>query len=704
MSLSAGEKLGPYHLDSLIGSGGMGEVWRARDTRLGRVVAIKLMRTRHTARFQQEARAIAALNHPHVCQIHDIGPDYLVLEYIEGTPLRGPLDPEDAVRLAIQIASALEAAHKRGILHRDLKPGNILITESGAKLLDFGLAKVADASDCGVTETVEGTIVGTAAYMSPEQAQSKALDERSDVFSFGAVLYEMLSGRRAFPGDSMVACLSAVIRDDPPPFDAPPALRQIVQRCLRKAPADRFQTMGEVKAALEQSLTRRRTSQPSIAVLPFANLSADKENEYFSDGLAEEILNLLTKIPGLKVIARTSSFAFRGKEQDIRKIAETLGVNHVLEGSIRRAGNRLRVTAQLIHAGDGAHVWSERYDRDMTDIFAIQDQIGQAISQALELRLAPRTQAVNLAAYQHYLMGQYHRLRSAPESLAKAKENFEQALAIDPNYASAHSGLAQYYFMFAAAGIRPLGEVAPAAQSAAQKALAIEPENAEAHSVLGCLAGIFDYDWESAELHHRKAIAVEPVPSMVRYGYALFNLLQRGRWAEAKEQCRLALENDPVSMFNHFGMAWSLFAAREYRASIEYARQAQTFDASFPFLWLSMGFAQLGAGAVQEAIATLQRACELAPWSWFAWAGLAAAYHQTGDRERGRECLKALSGWQLRMGEGLYYTVIGDADAMFEAFEPAFQSRDYIPIYFPSFDRYRADPRFQELVRRMHLA
>lgn len=390
MPLAPGVTLGPYELIALIGAGGMGEVWKARDTRLDRIVAIKRLKGQHNTRFEQEARAIAALNHPHICVLHDIGPDYLVMEYVDGTPLRGPLPVDDALRIAIQIAGALEAAHRKGILHRDLKPANVLITESGAKLLDFGLAKLAGTFDIDVTTTAEGTVMGTAAYMSPEQAQAKVLDERSDVFSFGAVLYEMLAGTRAFHSESFAETLSAVMRDEPAPLQAPEALATIVTRCLRKLPAGRFQNMSEVRTALEE--IRRAGASPqshaSIAVLPFADMSPAKDSEYFSDGLAEEIINALAQIPGLKVIARTSAFAFKGQNVDIRQIAATLGVSNILEGSVRKAGNRTRVTAQLITAADGSHLWSERYDRDLSDIFAVQDEIAAAIAVALQLKLA----------------------------------------------------------------------------------------------------------------------------------------------------------------------------------------------------------------------------------------------------------------------------------------------------------------------------
>ena len=352
MPLASGTRLGPYEIVAPIGAGGMGEVYKATDTRLGRIVAVKLLASEFSERFEVEARAISAVNHPNICALYDIGTHegrgYLVLEYLEGSPLSGPMRADDALKVAIQIAAALEAAHRKGITHRDLKPANIMLTEDGSvKLLDFGLAKLATNGSTDITRTLAGTVLGTAAYMAPEQAEGRPLDARSDIFSFGAVLYELISGRRAFPGDSMAVVLSSVLRDHPTPLGsvAPPGLEPILMRCLRKQPAERFQDMREVRAALEALRTPTQAvaaqavrAEASIAVLPFANLSADKENEYFSDGLAEEIINALTHVRGLKVTARTSAFAFRGENQDIRKIAETLNVRTILEGSVRRAG------------------------------------------------------------------------------------------------------------------------------------------------------------------------------------------------------------------------------------------------------------------------------------------------------------------------------------------------------------------------------
>jgi TolB-like protein/tRNA A-37 threonylcarbamoyl transferase component Bud32 len=727
MELKPGAKLGPYEIVSQIGAGGMGSVWKAHDPRLNRDVAIKVSDARFSERFGREARAVAALNHPNICQIYDVGPDYLVMEYIGGAPPRGPLAPAQAVKLALGIAAGLEAAHEKGITHRDLKPANILVTRSGVKLLDFGLALMSvgpvagDAETVAVTAaTIAGTVLGTAGYMSPEQAQGKTADARSDIFSFGLVLYELLSGRRAFTGSTAIETIAGVLHKEPEPIETTPALQMIITRCLCKAPAARFQTMNEVRAALEQTEAQDAKAQgspqvsparveetPSIAVLPFANMSGDKEQEYFSDGLAEEILNLLARIPGLRVIARTSAFAFKGQNTDIRRIAETLGVKTILEGSVRRAANRIRVTAQLIEAQNGSHLWGERYDREMTDVFAVQDEIGAAISEALKVRLAPRTHAVNLEAWEHCLKGEYHRQRNTPESAGSAVVHYERAVAIDPHYAHAYSGLALSYFVHGALRGGPVSETRPLAKMAAEKALAVDPSNSEAHIVLALVAGIFDYDWKEAEKRHLSSFAAESVHPRAHYCYAYNFLAPAGRVREAVEQCRVSLVSDPLNLIYHDGLIWCLFCAGEYREAIDRGYRALEINPNFHLILLATGLAQLAAGLADDAVRSFSRVVEVAPWFPAGPGCLAGAYFVAGKEDRARELACQFRGTKgLNFGHAVYYALAGEAGLMFEALEGAFERREiHLPRIqrMPFFDAYRDDPRFQSLLQGMNL-
>ena len=567
-----GKKLGPYEILTSIGSGGMGEVWKARDTRLGRTVAIKKVKEQHSERFKQEARSIAALNHPNICQIFDIGDDYLVLEYVDGKPLSSPQPEQESVKLAIQIATALEEAHQHGIIHRDLKPSNIIVTDKNTvKLLDFGLAKlyeqdqsISNLPTADFPATQAGAILGTVAYMSPEQAQGQPADARSDIFSFGLVLYEMLSGRRAFSGSSASETIAALLRDEPASLKTSPALEKIVKRCLGKQPSERYQTMSEVKVALEKAVKPKVTAssaepQPSIAVLPFVNMSGDKEQEYFSDGLAEEIINALTKIAGLQVIARTSAFAFKGKNEDIRKIAEILGVANILEGSVRKAGNRIRVTAQLIEASKGIHLWSERYDRDLTDVFAIQDEIATAITNTLEIKLSikyaeKRRHEPNPEAYEAYLKARYLWGKINPETLKQCKAYLEEAIALDPDYAQAHCGYADYYLFLGSITLPP-DESMPKIRKEARLALGLDPSLPEAHAMAGIVAGILDFDWQEADKCFRSAMATNPVPPRVNQWYGWFYLLPTGRIEEALEQMKHGVKADPLNHVARNGLA-----------------------------------------------------------------------------------------------------------------------------------------------------
>lgn len=704
MPLSAGDQLGPYEILAPIGSGGMGEVWKARDTRLGRIVAIKRLKAPHGERFEQEARAVAALNHPNICQIHDIGPDYLVLEYIDGKPLPGPLPVQEAVRLAIQIASALEEAHGRGILHRDLKPANILVTAKGTvKLLDFGLAKPVASwgATSDATRTIEGTISGTPAYMAPEQIEGTPCDVRSDVFSFGAVLYEMLAGSRAFEG------MASVLRDDPKP---PPALESLVLRCLAKQPGQRFQTIAEVKAALESAIANPAEKMPSIAVLAFANMSREADEEYFSDGLAEEIINALTQVAGLKVIARTSAFAFKGKNEDVRKIAETLGVTNVLEGSVRRAGSRLRVTAQLIHAADGTHLWSQRYDREMTDVFAVQDEIAAAITGALQVKLigtlAPaRPHQPSLPAYEALLKGRYEYNKLSPEAFARGEEYFKQAIALDPQWAEPHSQLGYLYFRLGFFGLRPPSEMVPLARAEARRALDLLPSEPNAHALLGSIAAVHDYDWNEAGEQFRLATASESVPPHVRDVYAFMYFLPLGRFQEAIQEHAKAIADDPLNAVWRTRQAFTFLCAEMYEPAIAAAQKAlELDDRTYNPHWM-IAVSYFLQGKLAEAREPAEEAFRIAPWFPSVVRFLAGLLVQAGEKDRADKLLATIHG-TIPGGMYWYHLVCSDFDAAIDWYERDIELRSLRSAVAASagfFKPLRAHPRWPKLAKMMNL-
>jgi serine/threonine-protein kinase len=727
MTLTTGARLGPYEILALLGTGGMGEVWKARDTRLNRIVAVKRLSARHSERFEQEARTIAALNHPHICQIYDVGADYLVLEYIEGRTLadrlrsgKSGLPPEEAVRIARQIAEGLEEAHTSGVLHRDLKPANVMITTKGvAKLLDFGLARLASV-DTDVTRTQDGTVLGTPAYMSPEQAEGKPLDERSDVFSFGVVLYEMLSGQRAFGGTTTAQVLNAILRETPRRLQTLPVLDRIVRQCLAKQPSARFQTIAEVRTALEQadrepgSAAKADEPQPSIppsiAVLPFANMSADKENEYFSDGLAEEIINVLANMPGLKVAGRTSSFFFRGKDVAFEEIGQRLNVDHILEGSVRKAGNRIRVTAQLIKVADGFHLWSERYDRELTDIFALQDEVTHAIATALQVRLSPATalprrRTPNLRAYDAYLKALDQWSRPTPESLALVKEYLDRAVALDPEFAPAYTALGLYYSMSTGVGNRPTREVIPLARAAVHKALRIDPSLSEPHALLGAWAGGYDnYDWNEAEQHWRLALAREPVPSHIRLWYGNHYLLPLGRFREALDAMAKGVEGDPLNLLYRHHFADGLRNAGRFQEAEVELRRTLELDGNFPMALSTLGAVYAQQGKWGEALALSEKAYALMPLP-LAAGQLAALLVRTGETSRAETLLEGLrpgTVWGTPMGMAMFHALCGELDQAADWTERAIEDRypRLVPILGPFL---RSSPRWPALARMMNL-
>jgi serine/threonine-protein kinase len=555
--------------------------------------------------------------------------------------------------------------------------------------------------------TADGLVIGTPAYMSPEQAQGHAVDERSDVFSFGTVLYELLSGRRAFDGSTTAESISSVLRDEPAPLTAPDSLTRITARCLRKSASDRFPSMAAVKAALEEAVLASSTKPPSVAVLPFANMSRDSDDEYFSDGLAEEIINMLAHIPGLKVIARTSAFAFKGKHQDIRTIAAALGVENILEGSVRRAGNRIRVTAQLVTATDGSHLWSERYDRDLADVFAVQDEIAGAIAEILRGKLmsapvTPHRYVPKLAAYEKFLKARFHWQRLSSDSVVHCRQNLEEAIALDPEFAAAYSELGLYFTILPLFGICPTSEAIPQARKYLAMALKLDPSLPEAHGVLGIILSIYEFDWKGAERQFGLAMARHPIPPLVRSWYGYFYLMPVGRGQEGAEQHELALREDPLNLTFRTGWANCLMSVGKTDEGRAHIRQALELDDKFPlgYYWLAADCT--AHGMYTEALPFAEKAFAIESRVSYILGLLAGIRSQLGIPHE--ELLRQL---ELHPhGLGIYHLVRGELDLAVDSMEKAIAAHDAIgPIFLASSlgKKIQQSPRWPTLARMMNL-
>jgi serine/threonine-protein kinase len=740
-----GQTIAHYHIIEKLGEGGMGVVYKARDLHLDRFTALKVLPPEKVAdperkrRFVQEAKAASALNHPNIITIYDIssdqGVDFIAMEHVAGKSLdqlirHRALRLEEALKCAVQIADALAAAHAAGIIHRDLKPANIMVTVDGrVKVLDFGLAKLAereigelDATATLGTPTEEGAILGTVAYMSPEQAQGKKVDARSDIFSFGAVFYEMLTGRQAFQGESAASVLAAILRDHPAPASQiveglPREADSLLSRCLSKEPGERFQHTTDLKLALEELGRASPGSGPrSIAVLPFANLSADKDNEYFSDGLAEEIINALTKLPGLRVTARTSAFAFRGKDVDVREIGARLNVGIILEGSVRKAGNRIRVTAQLVNVAGGYHLWSERYDREMTDVFAIQDEISQVIVDKLRVQLVPGRPLVkrytgNLEAYNLYLKGRYHRDKETREGLAKSKEFFEQAIAQDPNYAPAYSGIAELFWLAAYRGVLPPKQVLSQAKSLALKALELDDTLAEAHAILGMLRVVPDFDWKEAEREFKRALELDPASPIARDRYAFFFLRPMRRLEEATAEVERALELDPLSPLCNYHLGYMYHLRRQYDRAVEQFRTTIELAPNYYVAYWILGLTYGVQEKFDDSMVALDKAVELSGGNPLPLAAKGVGYGLTGRTSEAKKVLAemleaARVGYVPAKCIAWIYMGLGEADTALEWLDKSIEERDPMSAHLntePYYDSLRSRPGYQALLRKMNL-
>ena len=609
----------------------MGEVYRARDARLNRDVAIKVSGEQFSERFESEAKAIAALNHPNICQIYDVGPDFLVMEYIDGRPIVDceqpqALPPNEALQLARQIAAALETAHGKGIIHRDLKPANILVTSGGVvKLLDFGLAKqnhdsLTDNETQSIGITQVGTIMGTPAYMSPEQAEGKPADARSDIFSFGAVLYEMLAGRRAFSGGSSAATLGAIVHKNPELLNAPPALEAIVRKCLSKSPDGRFQTATDLRQALEEASTRgisgfkrraialaiavsllviasagvfiylRRSKAgiDSIAVLPLENRSNDPDAEYISDGVTESINNSLARLPSLKVTPHSVALHYKGKAMDVQKVGDELGVQTVLTGDVRQRGDNLTVNVELDDIRNGRQLWGEQYNRKVADLLTVQSDIAREVSQRLRSQLSAEDQQKltkgstdNPEAYRLYLKGKYYTNKLTKEGFDTGIDYFNQSIAVDPNYALAYSGLAFNYVNQDDWFMSP-NEAGPKTKDAAKRALAIDESDAGAHLSMAIVTHWYVWNWAAAEKEFKRAIELSPNNSDAHTYYSWF-LAPMGRHNQAIAEAKRAQQADPLSGFAAFGVGAALVFARRWDPAIEQLHRAIEIDPNFWF-------------------------------------------------------------------------------------------------------------------------
>ncbi|MGD9906799.1 MAG: protein kinase [Vicinamibacterales bacterium] len=590
MPLHPGTRLGPYEIVAPLGAGGMGEVYRARDPRLGRDVAVKVLPPgvadpERLARFAQEARTIAGLSHPNLLAIFDVGtgdPPYLVTELLDGETVRtrlerGPLPAAETVALGLQVAAGLAAAHGRGVVHRDLKPDNLFITTDGhVKILDFGLATTVaggpETTEVTAAHTLPGMVMGTIGYLAPEQARARPVDHRADIFGCGAVLYEMLTGQRAFRGDSPADTLALLLHRPPSElaFGAavPPALADAVRRCLQQAPERRFQSAVELAHALEAiSLDTRRptaaattaAAPASVAVLPFVTMSAAADDQYFGDGLAEDLVNALARLPGLRVASRTSSFRFRGHDLDLRDVGRELGVRTVLEGSVRRAGTQLRLTVHLTDVDDGYHLWSERYDRELADVFDVQDEMVGAIVAAIAPALAgggraARRATANLQAYDLYLKGRHLWNQRSPAVMSAAIACFEGAIALDAEFAAAFAGLADCYSILRVYGWMPPAQAQPRALDAATRALALDPQLPAAHRAKGIYTFHFEPHWRAAEEPFLTALALDPHDAICSATYGMF-LATAYRGDEARTHLARAVEQEPHAAQVHFLVA-----------------------------------------------------------------------------------------------------------------------------------------------------
>jgi serine/threonine protein kinase/tetratricopeptide (TPR) repeat protein len=752
-----GTRLGHYRVLEELGHGGMGNVYVAEDTILGRRIALKVLRPEvatspdRRARFQREARAAAALNHPNVVHLYSVeefeGELFITMELVHGRSLReilnagGPLPISTALSHALQIAQGLACAHAAGILHRDLKPGNVMVTgDDRIKILDFGLAKfLAPASpwDQETTmardESTQGMTFGTAGYMSPEQALGKPLDPRTDLFALGVVLFEMTTGRPPFEGDTLAAVLDHLLNRLPLSARAlnpavPAFLSDVIDKCLEKERERRYESATALLRDLKRvELTNTGEASPatassdarmpkSIVVLPFADLSPEQDQEYFCHGLTEEIITTLATVQGLRVISRTSAFAFQGRDLDIVEIGRRLRVGTALEGSVRKAGDRVRVTAQLVSASDGYQLWSKRFDRDLSDIFAIQDEIAATIGQELRSGLvnapAGTRSTFDPRAHDAYLRGMYALNKWTDEAMHRAIVDFREAIAQDPGFAPAYAALAEgYVWLYSGVGILPAADAVPQARQAVERALELNPHLADAHKVRALIAMNHDWDRVEAEKSLTRGLELGPGSATAH----LWNAWRLALLERQHEQALLELEEaerlDPLDLQLKTLTGYVHFFRHDLDRAIERFEKVLALEPSFAFAHYALGDVCTQRGEYDRAIAEFDRAIELGGRSVNHIGVLGYTHGLAGNRDRANALLNELTvradaSYVSAMWIALIHLGLSDRDRLFEWLDRALAERDGSLILVTSaveFDPVREDPRFTSLLGRMGL-
>jgi serine/threonine protein kinase/tetratricopeptide (TPR) repeat protein len=745
---------GRYEIIESLGKGGLGQVYRVVDRELDEEVALKVLHPRIASdrrtlsRFRNELKISRKISHKNVCRVFHFGKEgavrYITMEYVPGESLMslieriGKLPEEKAIAIAMQVCEGLAEAHAIGVVHRDVKPHNIMIDRTGnVRIMDFGIARSIDTE--GQTET--GMIVGTPDYMSPEQVDGKEADRRSDIYSLGIALYEMVTGEIPFHGENTIDAalrhkterprhpreINAQVSED---------LSRIILKCLEKDRALRYQDARQLHAALAALVPADATGQValpryesdtiprpqaswkhSIAVLPFADLSPQKDQEFFCDGIAEELINALTRIEDTRTVARTSSFLFKGEKLDIRDIGRRLNVEAVLEGSVRKAGRRLRITAQLINVVDGFHLWSEQYDRDTDDVFAIQDEVAVAIASRIrgEILGGEKARIVkhhtdDPEAYTLYLKGRHFWHKRTQEGFRKSMECFQEALKRDPTCAPAYAGLADDYTGMGFWGLRRPAEAYPKARELVEKALAIDETLAEAHCSLGFIRTFFDWDWAEAEAAYRRALDLNPNMAQAHTWLAML-LSCVGRTDESIEEAKTGQRLDPLSIEISTVVGLNFYVKRRYDEAIAQCRKAMELDPGYFLSYWILGFSYIAKGMTQEAVLSWRKALELSEGSGLMLGSLGGAYALSGRREEALKILDRLVEMEKEiyvspLQKFMIHLCLGNRGEAMDHLEAAYRDRASELVFLKAVvltESLRPDPRFTALLKKMGL-